>query len=175
MPGRFRLRIVNGCLFLTTEVMLQTVIQGISSTRLSLLYPPVTLGNPNEIDPNAFLQFLYFADNTVSDIVISDGFVSEGVPPRRATMNQKGEAETQIASLPFSPSIPHGVRVIAEVTVENFVGAPESFNPTGLDLVVNMVQPAPEPSSLALFGIGGLALLGYGCRRRFNSVRLPSD
>jgi len=38
---------------------------------------------------------------------------------------------------------------------------------------VTLAAPVPEPSSMAMFGIGALGLFGYGRRRRQTSAGAP--
>jgi hypothetical protein len=44
----------------------------------------------------------------------------------------------------------------------------------GVDVTVQVTSSVPEPTSLVLFGIGSLGLLGYGWRRRQQTAACSS-
>jgi hypothetical protein len=58
-----------------------------------------------------------------------------------------------------------GVTTSTKLTAANFTGVSVGFG-TGPDAVLHASVAVPEPSTLAVAGLGALAFIGYGLRRR---------
>jgi len=57
-------------------------------------------------------------------------------------------------------------RVVQPLDRSSFIGARARLNLNQVDFVTSSTNVIPEPSSLALLGIGAMSLCGYGWRRR---------
>jgi hypothetical protein len=69
-----------------------------------------------------------------------------------------------VDSFDFSSNLPKGTFVIAYGT--DTKGQPTVTAFTNAGLLIDSPKPIPEPSTLAIAGLGALGFVGYGLRRR---------
>ncbi len=109
-----------------------------------------------QVDNNDAYRFEYSENNntwfSLFDIQVSDGEVSWGMD----TMSTDSQNSEYIASLDFAPVDARYLRVFA-IGGDNFYSVSE---------IQAFAAPVPEPSTIMLFGLGLLTLVGASYRRQ---------
>ncbi|VAW49780.1 hypothetical protein MNBD_GAMMA04-1273 [hydrothermal vent metagenome] len=112
-----------------------------------------------QVDNNDFYRFDYSEDNntwsSLFEIQASDGEVSWGMD----TMSTDSQNSEYVASLNFVPVDVRYLRVVA-------IGGDNLYSVSEIQA---FAAPVPEPSTILLFGLGLMTLMGFNYRRQKQS------
>lgn len=142
---------------------------------------------PDPLNPGGFLSYDLYntattgtvaqnasGDYDVSFFLLFELAITSGLldGQRFATFQAAEFTATDIVGLPFpagtifsDPSPPDTVTIFAATSLPGVYAAGDPVG-TSSGRTVTVLSVVPEPSSLALLGVGGLGLLGLGRRRR---------